>query len=57
MRKFGADLTSAANLPLFCMWDAATVRLDERYVGPWATKVEHMNLTTTLLGRPPSLYF
>ena len=33
VRKIGHELTSVANLPLFCMWDAATVWLDERSVG------------------------
>ena len=29
MRKIITELTSAADLPLFCMWDAATAWLDE----------------------------
>ena len=46
-RKNGTELTSVANLPLFCMWDATTAWLDERCVGlclgskptnPWLPK-------------------
>ena len=29
VRKIGLELTSVANLSLFCMWDAATAWLDE----------------------------
>ena len=53
-------LTSATNLPLFCMWDAATAWLDEQCVGlpqtwasgPRAAEVERMNLTATPHGSP-----
>ena len=50
-----------ANLPLFCIWDAATPQLDERSiclrpgsepVNLRAADVEHANLTTTPLGWP-----
>ena len=30
VRKIGPELTSVANLPLFCMGDATTAWLDER---------------------------
>ena len=33
VRKIGPELTSVANLPLFCMWCAATAWLDEWCVG------------------------
>ena len=33
VRKIVPELTSVANLPLFCMWDATTAWLDEWCVG------------------------
>ena len=50
-----------ANLPLFCMWDAATAWLDEQgdrfapriwTCKPQTAKVEHANLTTMPPGWP-----
>ena len=32
-RKIGPELTSVANLSLFCVWDATTAWLDEQCVG------------------------
>ena len=34
MRKIGLELTSVANLPSLCTWEAATAWLDEQCVGP-----------------------
>ena len=33
VRKIVSELTSVASLPLLCIWDAATARLDEWCVG------------------------
>ena len=59
VRKIGPELTSVANLPPFCMWDATIAWFDEQCASrgiqtgePWAAKVEHANLTTTPLGQP-----
>ena len=52
-----------ANLPLFCMWDAATPWLDESYValqqGPelWGAEGESTNLTAMPLGQPNKVIF
>ena len=40
MRKTVPELTSVANLPLFCMWDAASAWLDE-----WCTSL-HWDLNS-----------
>ena len=34
-KKIGAELTSVAHLPLFCMWDAAIAQIAEWYIGPY----------------------
>ena len=61
VKKIGPELTSVANLPLFCMWDATTAWLDEQCVGVClgteSTEAEHVNLTTMPLGQPPHAAF
>ena len=59
----GANI--CANLPLFCMWDAATAWLDEWCIGPHlgsepasprAAEAEHVNLIITLPDQPQDVF-
>ena len=62
VRKIGPEITSVASPPLLCIWDAATVWLDEWRVGSCpgsepANPTLHGNLTTMLPGWPHGVWF
>ena len=65
VRKIGPELTSVANLPLFCMWVALTAWLDEQCVGPCVGSEpanpgppkQNVNLITMPLGWPLPCFF